>query len=73
MIEERQKKLDAAQKALHFLRTACIVWPNPASEVFLAGSFDGWASQVRIWDLNFTQRRYLLISFRIWSAVAICI
>ncbi|XP_020091355.1 uncharacterized protein LOC109712285 isoform X4 [Ananas comosus] len=48
VIEERQKKLDAAQKALHFLRTACIVWPNPASEVFLAGSFDGWTSQRRM-------------------------
>ncbi|XP_010242336.1 PREDICTED: uncharacterized protein LOC104586719 isoform X5 [Nelumbo nucifera] len=45
MVEEKQKRIDDAQNALRLLRTACIVWPNSASEVLLAGSFDGWASQ----------------------------
>ncbi|XP_057949178.1 protein PTST homolog 2, chloroplastic [Malania oleifera] len=43
--EEKQKKIDDAHKALHLLRTTCIVWPNSASEVLLAGSYDGWATQ----------------------------
>ncbi|XP_068660129.1 protein PTST homolog 2, chloroplastic-like [Aristolochia californica] len=47
-VEEKQKKIDNAQKALSLLRTACIVWPNSASEVLLAGSFDGWTSQRRM-------------------------
>ncbi|GAB4839938.1 hypothetical protein Ancab_020648 [Ancistrocladus abbreviatus] len=42
---EKQKKIDDAHKALQLLRTTCIVWPNAGSEVFLAGSFDGWSSQ----------------------------
>ncbi|KAK1282234.1 hypothetical protein QJS10_CPB22g01171 [Acorus calamus] len=46
IVEEKQWKIDYAQKALQLLRTACIVWPNPASEVWLAGSFDGWTSQI---------------------------
>ncbi|XP_072955776.1 protein FLOURY ENDOSPERM 6, chloroplastic isoform X2 [Typha angustifolia] len=48
MMEEKQKKLEAAQKVLRDLRTACIIWPNTASEVLLAGSFDGWTSQRRM-------------------------
>ncbi|KAG9451810.1 hypothetical protein H6P81_004714 [Aristolochia fimbriata] len=47
-LEVRQKKIDNAQKALRLVRTACIVWPNSASEVLLAGSFDGWTSQRRM-------------------------
>lgn len=46
MVEEKQKRVDSARRALRLLRTACIVWPNSASEVLLAGSFDGWASKV---------------------------
>ncbi|KAF9623818.1 hypothetical protein IFM89_005403 [Coptis chinensis] len=41
----KQKKIRDARKALSLLRTACIIWPNSASEVLLAGSFDGWTSQ----------------------------
>ncbi|KAK1306624.1 hypothetical protein QJS10_CPA10g00312 [Acorus calamus] len=48
IVEEKQWKIGYAQKALQLLRTACIVWPNPASEVWLAGSFDGWTSQRRM-------------------------
>ncbi|XP_077239767.1 protein PTST homolog 2, chloroplastic-like isoform X2 [Tasmannia lanceolata] len=48
IVEEKQKRIDNAQKALHVLRTACIVWPNSASEVLLAGSFDGWTSKRRM-------------------------
>ncbi|KAK1259571.1 hypothetical protein QJS04_geneDACA020095 [Acorus gramineus] len=48
IVEEKQWKIDYALKALQLLRTACIVWPNPASEVWLAGSFDGWTSQRRM-------------------------
>ncbi|XP_030449362.1 protein PTST homolog 2, chloroplastic isoform X2 [Syzygium oleosum] len=43
--EEKQRKIDDARRALQVLRTACIVWPNSATEVLLAGSFDGWATQ----------------------------
>ncbi|KAG6758947.1 hypothetical protein POTOM_035410 [Populus tomentosa] len=45
VVEEKQKRIDDASRALQLLRTACIVWPSSASEVFLAGSFDGWATQ----------------------------
>ncbi|XP_068635402.1 protein PTST homolog 2, chloroplastic-like [Aristolochia californica] len=47
-VEGKQKKIDNAQKVLCLLRTACIVWPNSASEVLLTGSFDGWISQRRM-------------------------
>lgn len=46
MLEEKQKRIDGAHKALQLLHNAHIVWPNPASEVLLTGSFDGWATQV---------------------------
>ena len=46
IIEEKQMRLEEVEKALSELRTVCIVWPNPASEVLLTGSFDGWTSQV---------------------------
>ncbi|WCJ21783.1 5'-AMP-activated protein kinase-related [Euphorbia peplus] len=45
VMEEKQKRIDNARRALQLLRTACIVWPNSASEVLLAGSFDGWATK----------------------------
>ncbi|GAV86463.1 hypothetical protein CFOL_v3_29893 [Cephalotus follicularis] len=45
MVEEKQKRIDDAHRALRLLRTACIVWPNSASEVLLAGSYDGWSTQ----------------------------
>ncbi|XP_008807858.2 protein FLOURY ENDOSPERM 6, chloroplastic isoform X2 [Phoenix dactylifera] len=48
IMEEKQKRLNAAENALHLLRTTCIVWPNSAKEVLLAGSFDGWTSQRRM-------------------------
>ncbi|XP_039068893.1 protein PTST homolog 2, chloroplastic-like isoform X2 [Hibiscus syriacus] len=44
-VEEKQKKIDHARRALQLLRTACIVWPNSGSVVLLAGSFDGWATK----------------------------
>ncbi|KAL3511179.1 hypothetical protein ACH5RR_030580 [Cinchona calisaya] len=44
-LEEKQMRIDTASKSLELLRTACIVWPNSASEVLLAGSFDGWTTQ----------------------------
>lgn len=46
VVEEKQKKINNAYKALKILKTTCIVWPNTASEVFLTGSFDGWSTQV---------------------------
>ncbi|KAL5211103.1 hypothetical protein ABZP36_006726 [Zizania latifolia] len=49
IIEEKQRRLDEAEKALSELRTVYIVWSNPASEVLLTGSFDGWTSQ---WDVG---------------------
>ncbi|KAL6893669.1 hypothetical protein ACP4OV_007767 [Aristida adscensionis] len=45
IIEEKQRRLDEVEKALSELRTVYIVWPNPASEVLLVGSFDGWTTQ----------------------------
>ncbi|KAK6281686.1 hypothetical protein POUND7_015511 [Theobroma cacao] len=44
-VEEKQNRIDDARRALQLLRTACVVWPNSASEVLLAGSFDGWATK----------------------------
>ncbi|KAK8529505.1 hypothetical protein V6N13_102419 [Hibiscus sabdariffa] len=44
-VDEKQKRIDHARRALQLLRTACIVWPNSGSEVLLAGSFDGWATK----------------------------
>lgn len=43
-IEEKQRKLEEAQKVLRLMRAVRIVWPNSATEVLLAGSFDGWTS-----------------------------
>ncbi|KAG9134470.1 hypothetical protein Leryth_019927 [Lithospermum erythrorhizon] len=40
-----QRRLEGARKALRLLRTTTIVWHNSASEVLLAGSYDGWTSQ----------------------------
>lgn len=48
ILEEKQMRIDSACKALELLRTACIVWPNSASEVLLAGSFDGWTTQSKM-------------------------
>ncbi|CAA3000122.1 Hypothetical predicted protein [Olea europaea subsp. europaea] len=45
ILEEKQKRIDVARKALQLLRTVCIVWPKSASEVLLAGTFDGWTTQ----------------------------
>uniref|UniRef100_A0A3Q7ETH0 AMP-activated protein kinase glycogen-binding domain-containing protein n=1 Tax=Solanum lycopersicum TaxID=4081 RepID=A0A3Q7ETH0_SOLLC len=45
MLDEKQKMIDRSSKALQLLRTARIVWTNSASEVLLAGSFDGWTTQ----------------------------
>lgn len=45
ILEEKQRRIDCARKTLELLRTAYIVWPNSASEVLLAGSFDGWTTQ----------------------------
>lgn len=46
-MEEKQKRVDNARRALRLLCSTCIVWPNPASEVLLAGSFDGWVTLVK--------------------------
>uniref|UniRef100_A0A804KI54 AMP-activated protein kinase glycogen-binding domain-containing protein n=1 Tax=Musa acuminata subsp. malaccensis TaxID=214687 RepID=A0A804KI54_MUSAM len=59
VMEERQKRIDAAQNALHLLRMAYIVWPNSASEVLLAGSFDGWTEKdgkIKFLYLHFTAK-----------------
>ncbi|RVW82462.1 Protein PTST-like 2, chloroplastic [Vitis vinifera] len=46
LVEEKQKRIGDAHSTLQLLRSSCIVWPNSASEVLLAGSFDGWTTQV---------------------------
>ncbi|XP_057509292.1 protein PTST homolog 2, chloroplastic-like [Actinidia eriantha] len=45
IVEGKQKRIDGGHRALQLLRDACIVWPNSASEVLLAGSYDGWTTQ----------------------------
>ncbi|WMV07632.1 hypothetical protein MTR67_001017 [Solanum verrucosum] len=52
MLDEKQKRIDRSSKALQLLRTARIVWTNSASEVLLAGSFDGWTTQKVTWKLG---------------------
>lgn len=47
ILEIKQRKITVAEQPLSLLRTTCVIWPNPASEVLLAGSFDGWTSQVK--------------------------
>nr|GMD18251.1 protein ptst, chloroplastic [Ipomoea batatas] len=46
-MEKKQNKINGAYLATQLLRTTHIVWPNSASEVLLAGSFDGWTSQFK--------------------------
>ncbi|CAJ1931679.1 unnamed protein product [Sphenostylis stenocarpa] len=48
VVEEKQLKINNAQKVLQMLKTTCVVWPNNASEVFLTGSFDGWSNKRRM-------------------------
>ncbi|XP_066389910.1 protein FLOURY ENDOSPERM 6, chloroplastic-like isoform X2 [Miscanthus floridulus] len=47
IIEDKQRRLDEVEKALSELRTVCIMWANPASDVLVVGSFDGWTSQTQ--------------------------
>ncbi|KAE8730267.1 5'-AMP-activated protein kinase-related, putative isoform 2 [Hibiscus syriacus] len=51
-VEEKQKRIDHARRALQVLRTTCIVWPISGSEVLLAGSFDGWATKRKMEKLS---------------------
>nr|GMD19599.1 protein ptst, chloroplastic [Ipomoea batatas] len=46
-MEKKQNKINGAYLATQLLRTTHIVWPNSVSEVLLAGSFDGWTSQLK--------------------------
>ncbi|XP_035820246.1 protein FLOURY ENDOSPERM 6, chloroplastic isoform X4 [Zea mays] len=48
IIEDKQRRLDKVEKALSELRTVCIMWANPASDVLVVGSFDGWTSQRKL-------------------------
>lgn len=54
--EEKQKKIKNANKALNLLKSVDIVWPKPASEVFLVGSFDGWSFKVKSISDNYLVR-----------------
>ncbi|KAM0965046.1 hypothetical protein ACFX2C_021010 [Malus domestica] len=45
IVKEKQKRINDACRALRLLRTACMVWPNSASDVLIAGSYDGWTTQ----------------------------
>lgn len=62
MMEKKQNRINGAYLATQLLHTTHIVWPNSASEVLLAGSFDGWTSQV--WfcftRLNRKRKQFLL-------------
>ncbi|MCD7472166.1 hypothetical protein HAX54_013173 [Datura stramonium] len=52
LLEQKQKRIDGASRALQFLRTTLIVWHNSASEVLLTGSFDGWTTQRKMEKLR---------------------
>ncbi|KAJ8441300.1 hypothetical protein Cgig2_024812 [Carnegiea gigantea] len=52
VLDQKQKRIDNARRALQLLRSTCIVWPNSASEVLLVGSFDGWATQRKMEKLS---------------------
>ncbi|KAL8137700.1 hypothetical protein V2J09_003701 [Rumex salicifolius] len=52
VIDEKQKRINDARKALKLLRNTCVVWPNSASKVLLTGSFDGWATQRKMEKLS---------------------
>lgn len=45
ILNEKQKRINDARRAVQLLRTISVVWPNSAADVLLAGSFDGWATQ----------------------------
>ncbi|CAH9115273.1 unnamed protein product [Cuscuta europaea] len=45
MMEKKQSRIDGFHIAMQLLRTVHIVWPNSASEVLVAGSFDSWTSK----------------------------
>ncbi|GJN23704.1 hypothetical protein PR202_gb11373 [Eleusine coracana subsp. coracana] len=67
IIEEKQRRLDEVEKALSELRTVYLVWPNPASEVLVVGSFDGWTNQ----GYEVTKEMRLTILLLLWIANAI--
>lgn len=46
--EEKSKKLNETMNVLKRMCTVRVVWPNPASEVLLTGSFDGWTSRMKL-------------------------
>ncbi|KAI3516378.1 hypothetical protein L1887_15293 [Cichorium endivia] len=48
LVEEKQRRINSAQKTLQLLRTTSIFWTHSASEVLLVGSFDGWTSQIKM-------------------------
>ncbi|MED6176602.1 Protein PTST 2, chloroplastic, variant 2 [Stylosanthes scabra] len=52
IVEEKQKRINNAHRAMQILKTTCVVWANPASQVYLAGSFDGWFSQIKMEKSN---------------------
>ncbi|XP_042442194.1 protein PTST homolog 2, chloroplastic-like isoform X1 [Zingiber officinale] len=64
ILEMKQSKITVVKQPLSLLRATYIIWPNSASEVLLAGSFDGWTSQIiflvtvnlTIWT-GYTQRK----------------
>ncbi|KAL8157191.1 protein PTST homolog 2, chloroplastic isoform X2 [Apium graveolens] len=45
IVEEKQRRVNCARRALQLLQSTTIIWPNSASEVLLTGSFDGWTTQ----------------------------
>nr|KYP60254.1 5'-AMP-activated protein kinase subunit beta-2 [Cajanus cajan] len=52
VVEEKQKKINNAQKALQMLKTTCVIWPTKAEEVLLTGSFDGWSTKRKLEKLS---------------------
>ncbi|CAM6114945.1 unnamed protein product [Calypogeia fissa] len=48
ILDEKIREVERRKSISQRLRTARIVWPNPANEVYLTGSFNGWNSQVKL-------------------------
>ncbi|XP_057755850.1 protein PTST homolog 2, chloroplastic-like isoform X1 [Arachis stenosperma] len=52
IVEEKQKRINNAHRALQTLKTICVVWHNPSSQIYLVGSFDGWSTQRKMEKSN---------------------
>ncbi|GBG77020.1 hypothetical protein CBR_g23347 [Chara braunii] len=48
LLDEKEKQLEDMELAIGELRSVRIVWPSPAIDVELAGSFNGWTQRFKM-------------------------